>query len=188
MLKKYFILVLLSFLCFSNKGISQNNDKIAALDTIAQKIHSPRRATIYSLILPGLGQAYNKKYWKIPIIYAGFGTLIYFICDNSKEYNKFLEAYNYKYNEETYEIDNDYVTRYTLANLKTGKNSYRRSMELSYILTGLWYVVNLLDANVDANLFDYSINEDLSLKIEPYFNKPKHYIKSTPGIKLTLNF
>ncbi|MCD6112966.1 MAG: hypothetical protein J7J86_06825 [Bacteroidales bacterium] len=188
MLKRFFLIILLSFLCFSNKGISQNNNKEIRLDTLSTKIHSPKKATIYSAILPGLGQAYNKKYWKIPIIYAGFGTLIYFINTNSKEYHKFLDAYVYKLNKDTFPTNNEYVTRYELADLKTGKDYYRRNMELSYLLTGFWYVINIIDANVDANLFDYDISDDLSLKIEPWFNKPKRFVKSVPGVKLTFNF
>ncbi len=185
-----FLLIIISL--FTNPSIVKAQAKKNVIkklsDSILTKKHSPKKATIYSMVLPGLGQAYNKKYWKIPIIYAGFGTLIYFINQNSNEYNKFKEAYKYVYDKDTVPTNNNYVTRYNLDELKTGKNYYRRNLEISYILTGALYILNIIDASVDANLFDYDISNDLSLKLEPFINNRYYFSKTTSGIKLTLNF
>ncbi len=160
-------------------------------DTLTKKEHSISRATIYSTVLPGLGQGYNKKYWKIPIIYAGFGVMTYFIVSNVKEFNKFKEAYIYTVNNETYPIDNDYVGKYTAAQLKDGMDTHRRYRDLSYIITALWYSLNILDANVDAHFFDYDISEDISLHWEPQIqqlNYPSYSGNYTTGVKLTFKF
>ena len=136
-----------------------------------QKKHSPKKASIYSTVLPGLGQAYNHKYWKIPIIYAGFGAFAYFINQNYSEYQKFKEAYLWKVSGDTIPIDNEYIYKYQTADqLKNGKNFYLRNLELTCILTGVWYVINILDATVDAHLIDYDINEDLSVHLQPGFS------------------
>jgi hypothetical protein len=84
---------------------NMGNAKIKAQDTSSmvinsapanpEKIHSPRKATIYALVLPGAGQVYNHKYWKLPIVYAGFGACIYFIVTNTRYYNELNEAYKY---------------------------------------------------------------------------------------------
>ena len=151
--------------------------------------HSIKRAAIYSAVLPGLGQAYNRKYWKIPIVYAGFGVLGYFIVTNNNEYKKYNEAYIYKANDETYPIDNPYVDKYNLDQLQRGLDYYRRNRDLSIIITGLWYIVNVLEAYVDAHFFDYDISEDISLKVGP--SVPVNFSPQpavTPGIKVTLKF
>jgi hypothetical protein len=165
-------------------------------DTLIQekekKSHSIKRATIYSAVLPGLGQAYNKKYWKIPIIYAGFGVMTYFIIYNTQEYNEYKEAYIYKANDETYPIDNDYVDIYNLDQLESGMDTYRRYRDISYIVTALWYVINILDANVDAHFVDYDISDDLSLEWQPYFIPVQKYplpgAYPQTGLKFTLTF
>lgn len=166
--------------------------EIEEIETKAEKTHSIKKATIYSAVLPGLGQAYNRKYWKIPIVYAGFGVLTYFIVTNTQEFKKFEEAYVYVANGETYPIDNDYVDKYNLDQLQTGMDDYRRFRDLSYIITGVWYVLNILDAHVDAHFYDFEISEDLSLKWQPYFKPAGSYHlthrPSESGIKLTLNF
>jgi len=134
------------------------------------KKHSAKKASIYSAILPGLGQAYNHKYWKIPIIYAGFGAFAYFIHQNNTEYQKFKEAYLWKVSGDTIPIDNEYIYKYqTTDQLVNGKNYYLRNLELTCILTGVWYILNILDATVDAHLMDYDINEDLSVHLQPGF-------------------
>ncbi|HOI32874.1 MAG: DUF5683 domain-containing protein [Bacteroidales bacterium] len=160
-----------------------------------KKIHSPHKATIYSAILPGLGQAYNRKYWKIPVVYAGIGTIYYFASSNGKMYRKAREAYNYVASESDYPIDNDFVDKYTAQDLQTIRDYYRRNMELSWVVMGLWYVVNIIDATVDAHFFDYNISEDLSLRVEPVIihdqplgEIPTSYAGMQAGLSLKIKF
>ncbi|MCK9449290.1 MAG: DUF5683 domain-containing protein [Bacteroidales bacterium] len=129
--------------------------------------HSPHKATIYAAILPGLGQAYNKKYWKIPIVYAGFATITYFALDNQKEYRIAKEAFNYVSAGEEYPIDNKYVGRYPASDLMIIRDYFRRNTEVSWILMGVWYLLNIIDATVDAHLFYYDLSEDLSVELMP---------------------
>ncbi len=156
----------------------------------ARPMHSPHKATIYSLALPGLGQAYNKKYWKIPVIYAGFGYLGYSIKINHDEMRKFTEAYRYVSGGETYPTDNEYVTRYpNPADLLRGRDFYRRRVELHIIYSAAWYLLNVIDAAVDAHFFNYDISDDLSLKIEPAYITPfTPGMSGASGLKLSMNF
>ena len=140
-----------------------------------------------SMALPGLGQAYNKKYWKIPVIYAGFGVLGYFIHTNGTEYRKFREAYDIVATNDPSGVDNEYVQRYNLTQLQEGRNYYRRNYELSLIFTGLLYVLNIIDASVDANLYSFEINDDVSLRFEPMSNQYFTY-KPVPAIGLRYRF
>lgn len=161
----------------------------AETDTVTKKIHSPKKATYYAMALPGLGQAYNKKYWKIPIIYAGFGTLGYFIKRNNDDYKTFKNAYKYVLEDETGPPPNEMVERYDAdaEKLRTIKDYYRRNLELSYILTGALYLLQVLDATVDAHFFNFDVSKDLSLDVEPYF-APNHGmpIHASKGITLRL--
>lgn len=153
-------------------------------DTV--KPHSPHKATIYSMALPGLGQAYNKKYWKIPIIYAGFGTLGYFIKTNTDEYRKFRNAYEYVVNEKEEPTDNPYVERYDEDALKRGRDYYRRNMELNYIFSAIWYFINIMDAAVDAHFYNYNVSDDLTLELGPAINNQWYNQRPYGGISLTL--
>lgn len=157
-------------------------------DTSEIKAHSPTKAAIYSAVLPGLGQGYNKKYWKIPIVYAGFGVITYFIITNTSEYNKYKEAFTYVANGDSTYIDNDYVYKYDEQQLLDGKNYYRRNMEFSYIIGGLWYILNIVDASVDAHFFDYDISEDLSVRVDPVMYTRRDDRRTVSGLKLTLKF
>lgn len=160
---------------------------LSAQDSIPK--HSAHKASIYSLALPGLGQAYNKKYWKIPIIYAGFGALAYNIHVNNIETKKFTEAYRYRMNKDTFAIDNEYVARYPNVNdLLRGRDFYRRRVELSIIFTAAWYLLNVVDAAVDAHFFDYDVSEDLSLNIQPIIIRTPGKPSGTGGIQLSLTF
>jgi hypothetical protein len=149
---------------------------------------SPTRAAVYSAVLPGLGQIYNKKYWKLPIVYAGFGTFGYFIAANNKEYQKFQDAYDYENGNTDPENYNEYVDKYTLEELQSGRDYYRRNRDLSIILTTFWYALTIVDAAVDAYLFDYDVTDDLSLKVKPVF-APMAFKSAVPAeLKLTYTF
>jgi hypothetical protein len=156
----------------------------------ATKTHSVAKAAIFSAVLPGLGQAYNKKYWKIPIIYAGFGVIGYFVYTNNKEFKDFKEAYLYVANDDTIPIDNPYVTKYNETQLKEAMDYYRRNRDLSFIIGGLWYTLNILEAYVDAHFFDYDISDDLTMSIKPTVMNPSfmNLQPPAPGIKVSFKF
>ncbi|MCF8232129.1 MAG: hypothetical protein K9J27_08065 [Bacteroidales bacterium] len=195
----FYIILVFIFLCAPH-SLSAQNDREKEADTIQQdknkqqdslvKKHSPRKAGLYSAALPGLGQAYNEKYWKIPIIYAGFGTLAYFINQNNTEYNKFKKAYAYVIAGEEGEPPNEYVIRYesNKDNLRKLKDYYRRNLELTYILTGALYILNIIDATVDAHFFEFNVDKDLSLKVSPYIHTNiQNPALASKGISISLN-
>ncbi len=160
-------------------------------DTATVTSHSPHKATIYSLALPGLGQAYNKKYWKIPIIYAGFGFLGYSIVTNHSEMKKFTEAYTYVSNSETYPTNNPYIAKYpnNTDALLRGRDFYRRKVELNIIWSAALYLLNVVDAAVDAHFFDYDVSDNLALRIEPsLIPSVDPMLPHSNGIRLCLNF
>ena len=152
--------------------------------------HSPKLATWLALI-PGAGQAYNRKYWKIPIVYAGFGVTIYFAVTNNNEYHLYRDAYDYQTGIKTDVSDKakEESTKYTADNLITLRDYYRRNMELSWIITAAWYIVQIIDANVDAHFFYYEISDDLTLHLEPQcvISNDLTYSNNI-GVKLKLNF
>lgn len=160
-------------------------------DTIVKK-HNPTKASIYSMVLPGLGQAYNKKYWKIPIVYAGFGVFYYFIQFNNKEYKAWRAAYNHTLldPDDLEPPVNDYELYYGDREnvLKDQKDYYRRNRDLTYILTSVWYLLNIVDATVDAHLFTWEVDENLSMKIGPSLIEPLMGYKPNGGVRLTLRF
>jgi hypothetical protein len=172
------VLFVIFLITYSLQSISQETKPV---------IHSANKASLYSAILPGAGQAYNKKYWKIPVIYAGFGTLIYFIHSNNTEYVKFRDAYSFKAaSSPDSTLYNDYADKYPLASLLEGRDYYRRNRDLTYILTSVWYVLNVVDAAVDAHLFDYDISDNLSMQWQPEFYSIKG--SQRPVFQLSLSF
>ncbi len=141
------------------------------------------------MALPGLGQAYNKKYWKIPIIYAGFGYLAYNISKNNKEVKAFTEAYRFLSNGDSIPPYNKYANSgYDQGQLLSGREYYVRNVELSVIFTAALYLLNVVDAAVDAHFFDYDISEDLSLNVQPIIIRTPQQPFGTGGIKLCMNF
>lgn len=141
----------------------------------------PSKAAFYSAVLPGLGQAYNKKYWKIPIVYAAIGTGVYFYIDNNKQYNRVRDAYKRRlagFN------DDEFQDRLTDDGLREAQKSYRRNKELSLLVTVGLYALNIIDANVDAHLLQYNVDDNLSFK--PHYKLDEFERKGTVG--LTMNF
>lgn len=143
-----------------------SNIVFAQQENTDSSFHSPKKATLLSTFLPGAGQFYNRKYWKMPIIYAGLGTSIYFIASNNHYYNDFRTAYIQRTDENPLTID-PYEGQYNESNLKDIRDYYRRNMELSVIATTAIYLLNIVDAAVDAHLYEFSVDDDLSIRIQP---------------------
>lgn len=150
--------------------------------------HSPLRATMLSATLPGLGQIYNRKIWKVPIIYAGFVTIGYFVQFNNNEYQSFRQAYIARVDGNPNTVDN--FPLYSTDNLERAYNFYRRNLEVTYIVGAALYVLNILDATVDAHLLDFDVDEDLTLNILPGIipNNNGSVLGSSPGLKLSVSF
>jgi hypothetical protein len=149
------------------------------------KKHSPKKATIYSAVLPGLGQIYNHKWWKVPILYAGFAGVGYAIGFNQKYYTDFRQALKDRIDDDPTTID-PYLNKYSAANLDELQKYYRKNRDLSYIILGAVYVLNIIDANVDAHLFDFDVGNDLSLNVRP--TGIPTYAGYGGGLALTLKF
>jgi len=167
------------------QDITNKNDSIV-IDS--SKLHSPKLATIMSACIPGLGQVYNKKYWKVPLVYAGFGVIGYSIKKNGDKYKTYHTAYIYRNDNDSTTIDDIYLG-YSNETIKSANDYYRRNRDLSYIFGVIWYVLNVLDATVDAHLFYFNINDDLSLNVKPA-SLPLYYksISSTiPGVTFSFN-
>lgn len=150
---------------------------------------SPARAAMLSATLPGLGQIYNRKYWKVPIIYAGFGTLLYFVDFNSTNYNKWRKAWLARVDGNPNTID-DFPLHSTDV-LERAMNFYRRNLEITYILSAALYLLNILDASVDAHLMNFDVGETLSVGMKPATMPVSDvYLKqiSITQISLTLRF
>jgi len=155
---------------------------------VVKKKHSPTTASLLSTVVPGLGQAYNKKYWKIPIIYGGMGVLGYYSIKQNDSYQKYKEAYIYRTDTSAATVALAVFDTYTDSDLENIMNQYRRARDFNYVVMGVIYIFNIIDASVDAHLFDYDVSDDLSLKINPnymvYNNRGDNYV----GLSLTFTF
>lgn len=157
-------------------------------DTLKLKIdkpHSPTKATIMSAALPGLGQIYNKKYWKLPIIYGGIGTSLYFAFTNHDSFKKFKTAYGQRIDGDPNTID-QYVDVLSDEGIKSNMDFHQRNRDLSYIFAGLLYVLNIVDAAVDAHLYNFPKNDKLSFNLQPNIEYTANNGVSK-GFKLVIN-
>lgn len=125
--------------------------------------HSPKKAGWYSAVLPGLGQAYNKKYWKIPIIYAGFAGIGYAIYYTSTNFYGYRGAYRAQLRN----VDASYNGVTDEATLKEYRDYFKSDYDVSIIVAGVWYALNIIDAVVDAHLFDWNMKNDISVSWQP---------------------
>lgn len=128
--------------------------------------HSASKATWLSVALPGAGQIYNDKWWKVPIIYAGFTATGYYIYDNNRQLEFWSNIIDQRL--DTGQTD-QYEGIYSDNQLFTIQNTYRRYRDLSIILTVAIYGLQILDANVDAHLYNFDVSDDISLQWEPTF-------------------
>jgi hypothetical protein len=146
------------------------------------------KAALMSICLPGLGQVYNKKYWKVPIIYAGLGVMTYYIVTWAQQYSTYKNAYIAAVNHDSTSQYEDLINKYSEEDLLNARENYRRNLEVTCIITGVWYILNIVDAAVDAHLFTYNISENLSLKVDPVLMGPAMSRNFNTGIRFSLRF
>ncbi|MFI3292845.1 MAG: DUF5683 domain-containing protein [Rikenellaceae bacterium] len=145
----------------------------AAVNYSTNDVSSVKKATTLAMICPGAGQIYNGSYWKLPFVVGGFATMIYVIDWNNRGYVRFKKAYALRYDYDVNPDDYDGASadefggRYTAAYLKSLRNSYRRNRDLCIIMTAGLYILQVIDAHVDAHLRDYDISDDLTMNIDP---------------------
>ncbi|MGD0710880.1 MAG: DUF5683 domain-containing protein [Bacteroidales bacterium] len=152
---------------------------------IKVKAHSPKKAMLFSACLPGLGQAYNKKCWKIPIIYVGAAAITYYAIRNLDSLKIYTNAYKNKANGNLSAIDN-FHNQYDLSDLQTLKTDYKRLTDITFILAGVLYALNIIDATVDAYMFNYDLSDDLSMHVIPAFYASRNY--SYTGLSFSFTF
>jgi hypothetical protein len=198
---KFFTLSLLLLLAFTIKAGAQitpdttlkepipkealaHADTVKMSDTIPYIKDSPftpnpKKAGLYSALLPGMGQAYNRQYWKVPFIYAGIAVTGYFFIDNQTKYRDFRKAYIGR-------IDNDPTTTdeftYTNEQIKQLQDSYKKFSDLTILFAGIGYTLQILDAVSSAHLKNFDVSPDISMRIQPAL--APNYI----GMGLVMNF
>lgn len=152
---------------------------------------APAKAAFYSAVLPGLGQAYNGKYWKIPLVYAGLGAGVYFFLENDEQLERYRSAYKRRlagFNDDEFINPNNPTgpPRVSTDALIRAQKFYRRNKELSLLITAGIYALQIIDANVDAHLQQFNVSEDLSLR--PGINLDQYTGKAGYGLTLNYNF
>jgi hypothetical protein len=207
---KILIILILQLVCIQQNIYSQ--DTLTVAQPVKHKLKKETmRATMLAVAFPGLGQIYNRKVWKIPVVYVGFGALIYAAQSNSKNYTLYMKAYqdftdnilatdsylkvisssvvrstydplfNPKYDVSTYSYYKEAMLRMV--------DYYKRYRDLSYIGIAGWYLISILDANVDASLFNYDITPNLNITFLPMqMPLPGGYVGAGLSVDLKINF
>ena len=170
----------------------------AALKYSTNEVTHINKATTLAMICPGAGQIYNKSYWRVPIVVGGFASTIYCIDWNNRGYQRFKKAYrllnDYEKNPELYPngSQDEFGGRYSATFLKNLRNSYRRNRDLCIILTAGLYILQIVDAHVDAHLRDYDISKDLSVSLSPVigysYNRMAPYSGGGATLGMNLGF
>jgi hypothetical protein len=135
-----------------------------------EKKHSPHKASIYSAILPGLGQAYNKKYWKIPIVYAGLGVTGYFLLNNRQKVRELQQALNVLYDNDPNTVPEAKYSKVDREVLQAQRNIARTNRDYSIIAFSGVYLINIVDAAIDAHFFQFNIDKPLAMQRKKNWN------------------
>jgi hypothetical protein len=206
---KILIIFILYLFCFEQNMIAQ--DTLVVAQHVKHKFKPETlKATMMAVSFPGLGQIYNRKYWKIPVVYIGFSALVYSVGFNSKYYTLYIKAYQdftdaipetQSYRKLILEDPSNYdpvlyprsYNPSKAANYKDAMlrevDYYKRYRDLSYIGIAGWYLLSILDANVDASLFDYDISKNLDLTFVPVqMSLPGGFIGTGLSVDLKIYF
>ncbi|MEC4114743.1 DUF5683 domain-containing protein [Myroides pelagicus] len=130
---------------------------------------APARSAFFTSVVPGLGQIYNKSYWKVPLVYAGIGIPAYFWADNQRQYTRYRDEYKRRL-QGVHDKDHPTFGGLDNARLLEAQKFYRRNRDLSVVITVGFYILSIVDANVDAHLTQFNVNENLSIRPAFEFN------------------
>ena len=199
MLKAFTLFLCCFFIFISAQLFAQKTTAVKATDSTKKrntniflkpdpaKAYNPRIATYRSAILPGWGQYTNKKYWKIPIVYAALGITSYIFFRNVKQYNDAKRSYSNAIDGDTsndYQIPEPYYTvRLQPERIKTFRNQVRQNVDYSVLFFIAFWGLNVVDATVDAHLKTFDVSDDLTLQIKPGYSQ----LANTNGISIVLN-
>jgi hypothetical protein len=192
-IKKH-ILVVLFLLLISLKGFSQDSLAVKVADTIITVSNedifnplSPSKAAFYSAVLPGLGQAYNRSYWKIPIVYGALGTGIYFYSTNNTNFKRARTAYKLRINDKPDEFDGENGNPFLSVDaLIAAQKGYKKDRDLSLLVTVGLYILQILEASTNAHLLQHNVDNNLT--ISPQFIKDTTTNKTIVGAGLNFKF
>ena len=191
---KKHILVLLFLLLIFEKGFGQDSLAVKVADTIVSSNSkdlfnplSPSKAAFYSAVLPGLGQAYNKSYWKIPIVYGALGTGIYFYSTNNTNYKRARTAYKLRINDKPDEFDGENGNPFLSVDaLIAAQKGYKKDRDLSLLVTVGLYILQILEASTNAHLLQHNVDNNLT--ISPQIIKDTTTNKTIVGAGLNFKF
>lgn len=181
------------------------NDGVVFDDSQLKKIKpinplAPSKAAFYSAVLPGLGQIYNKRYWKVPLVYAAIGTGIYVYDFNNKQYNRWRDAFKSRQagftNDEFYDVqtpDDGILPSepdFGVDDLENQQERFQRDRDLALVVTIIMYALNIVDANIDAHLKQFNIDDNLSMDMEfnPYIDLNPITNNPNYGMALVIKF
>ena len=198
-MKHFLTLILFGLISLSGKGQTSNYVSLTS-DALSSDNHfyfdkgirdstmfDPKKATIYSAIVPGLGQLYNEKYWKVGLLYAGGFTMAYFFKLNSDSMNAYQDALDARLDTFASTIDSRYSWM-TDSKVTQERNYYRRNRDMLILGFIGVYALQIIDANVDAHLREFELNEELSLKLDPDIQYSMASRSFQAGLSLQLRF
>jgi hypothetical protein len=210
-----YLLLILAFCCFAQLSLGQKKNKgEKELDSLQTDLKgqgivvdasiereksnplAPSKAAFYSAVLPGLGQVYNKRYWKVPLVYAALGIGISIYNYNDNLYDRYREAFKRRRagftDDEFYDINDSGIVPGSpdlsdLA-LQSAQERFQNDRDLALIITIGLYVLNIVDANVDAHLRQFNVDDNLSLDINPYIDYGPVTTDPNFGLAFTIKF
>ena len=197
-MKFFYLLISLFFLSNAYSQVPAENpvavndsaaSKKSKTDTTKKKVYDPKVAARRSALIPGWGQAYNKKYWKIPIVYGGLGVTGYIFVNNIKIYKEYKFAYSARVKAQPPTLDStdydqlDNIYKVLSPNsIRSARDEFRRYVDYSALIFILLWGLNVVDAAVDAHLKNFDISPDLSLQLRPGYSE----LAQTNGVSLVL--
>jgi len=185
--------------CCAQDSLKIKSESSLTGDSTKEKIHSPLFAGIASAVIPGAGQVYNKKYWKVPIVYAALGTAAYFAYYNGNVYFTVKKNLDSRVADSSATGDPQYLilnnifskstvdlNKYSTTDLLQIEDDYRRYFTISLLAGTAIYILNILDAVVDAHLYHFDVSENLSLNVQPEIFYASSF-RPAPGLSISLN-